>query len=358
MARNILKSNSSFVGAAFLSDKEAFHTSNKNLNLFNLVQGVSFSASLPHQQSKQIGNASLAVDDILYQPDVNLDISYLPNTNLNNERYNFFSLGSTNGLRPALSGVSNASTNFYVFNDPIQGEDALSDLSFSSNLNLNGYEVLAFGNAYLTNYSLSYAIGGMPLVSTSYICSNMEFQDATGNSMDSVAINLESGNNKNVGRCNFNFSNGSKTPQLVHPVDGGSEVTMQNLQVGGQVLSGLHYLQSVNLNISLPRISSYGLGSDYAYNRKLQLPAQGSFTANSLVSGFEEGEISGVLPNESSYAFDVVLQSTGSDKVIYRVEGAKLESYSYGMPVNGEMTFDSTFSFPVNEKGGLFISGT
>ena len=65
MARNILKSNSSFVGAAFLSNKEAFHTSNKNLNLFNLVQGVSFSASLPHQQSKQIGNASLAVDDIL-----------------------------------------------------------------------------------------------------------------------------------------------------------------------------------------------------------------------------------------------------------------------------------------------------
>ena len=186
----------------------------------------------------------------------------------------------------------------------------------------------------------------------------MEFQDATGNSMASVAINLESGNNNNVGRCSFNFSNGSKSPPLVHPVDGGSEVTMQNLQVGGQVLSGIHYLQSVNLNISLPRISSYGLGSDYAYNRKLQLPAQGSFTASSLVSGFEEGEISGVLPNESSYAFDVVLQSTGSDKVIYRVEGAKLESYSYGMPVNDQMTFDSTFSFSVNEDGGLLISGS
>jgi|TARA_R110002012_G_scaffold134553_1_gene287978 hypothetical protein len=357
MARNILKSNNSFVGAAFLADKEAFHTTNKNLNLFNLVQDVSFSTSFPHEQLKQIGNTSLAVNDTFYQPDVSLDISYLPNIDLNNEKFNFFSLGGTNDLRPALSGVSNASTNFYVFNDPIQGEDALTDLSFSTNLNLTSYEVLAFGNAFLTNYSLSYAIGGMPLVSTSYICSNMKFETAAGTSIESVAINLESGNNNEVGNCNFNFTNGSKTPDLVHPVGGGSKVTMQNLQVGGQVLSGIHFLQSVNLNVSLPRISSYGLGSDYAYNRKLQLPAQGSFTAKSLVSGFQEGEITGLLANESSYSFEVILQDAGSNKVLYRIEEAKLESFSYGMPVNDQMTFDSTFSFPVDEGGGLLISG-
>lgn len=357
MARSILKSNNSFVGAAFLSDKEAFHTSNENLNLFNLVQDVSFSTTFPHEQLKQIGKPSYAVNDTFYQPDIGLDISYLPNIDLNNERFNFFSLGGTNNLRPALSGVGNASTNFYVFNDPIQGEDALTDLTFSSNLNLAGYEVLAFGNAFLTNYSLSYAIGGMPLVSTSYICSNMKFETAAGTSIESVAINLESGNNNNVGNCNFNFTNGSKTPDLVHPVGGGSKVTMQNLQVGGQVLSGLHYLQSVNLNVSLPRISSYGLGSDYAYNRKLQLPAQGSFTASSLVSGFQDGEVSGLLPSESSYSFDIVLQDSGSNKVLYRVEEAKLDSFSYGMSVNGQMSFDSSFTFEVTEGGGLLISG-
>ena len=49
--------------------------------------------------------------------------------------------------------------------------------------------MLAFGNAFLTNYSLSYAIGGMPLVSTSYICSTMKFEQATGNSMEAVPVN-------------------------------------------------------------------------------------------------------------------------------------------------------------------------
>mgnify|MGYP003147356192 CR=1 FL=1 len=357
MSRNILKSNNSFVGAAFLSDKEAFHTSNKNLNLFNLVQSTSFSAVVPHEREKQLGSPTYIIDEPFVQPDVSLEISYLPNTDLNNERFNFFSLGSANALRPALSGTPNASTNFYVFNSSDEVEDALDDLTFSSNLDLSGYDVLAFGNAFLTNYSLSYAIGGMPLISTSYICSTMKFEQATGNSMEAVPINLQSGNSTNVGRCNFNFSNGSKNPPVVSPVATNSEVTMQNLQVGGQALGGVHYLQSVNLNLSLSRISSYGLGSDFAYNRKLQLPAQGSFSATSLVSGFNAGELTGLLSNESSYTFDVVLAS-GQDKVLYRVENAKLESYSYDMSVNGTMTFNSEFSFPVNESEGLLISGT
>jgi hypothetical protein len=355
MSRNILKSNNSFVGSSNLDDKQAFHTGDKNLNLFNLTQTASFSVDLAHERLKQLGSNDYAVNDPFTQPDVQLSISYIPNTDLNNERHNFFRTGTN--LTPALSGSTNASTNFYIFNDPDQGEDAFTDLTLSSDLNLSGYEILAFGNAFLTDYSVNYEIGGMPLVATSYICSNMKFENATGTSMESVAINLESGNNDSVGRCNFNFSRGSKTPTIIRPVGNNqSSVTMQNLQVGGQVLSGLHLLQSVNLNVSLPRISSYGLGSDYAYNRKFQSPAQGSFSSTSLVSGFSEGNITGVLSNESGYSFDLVFKS-GSQECLYRVENAKLESYSYSMEVNGQMSFDSSFSFPVTEDGGLLISG-
>tara|TARA_R110002020_G_scaffold41989_3_gene123369 strand:+ start:4266 stop:5678 length:1413 start_codon:yes stop_codon:yes gene_type:complete len=465
MSRNILKSNSSFIGAAFLSDKEAFHTDDKNLNLFNLTQTASFSVDLSHERLKQLGSNDYAVNDPFTQPDVQLSISYIPNVDLNNERFNFFSSGSLNGLRPALSGTTNASTNFYIFNDPNQGFDALNSINLGASSTVNytvtvqsvgggnryfidgvqqptleliegntyvfdwsaatshpvrfsetsdgthgggseytngvtkddgnhkitivvaagaptlyyycqyhagmggqantpssannfaNYEVLAFGNAFLTDYSVNYEIGGMPLVATSYICSNMKFETAAGTSMESVAINLESGNNDSVGNCNFNFTNGSKTPTIIRPVGNNqSSVTMQNLQVGGQVLSGLHLLQSVNLNVSLPRISSYGLGSDYAYNRKFQSPAQGSFTSTSLVSGFSEGNITGVLSNESGYSFDLVFKS-GSQECLYRVENAKLESYSYSMEVNEQMSFNSSFSFPVTEDGGLLISG-
>ena len=576
MSKSILKSNNSFVGAAFLSDKEAFHTSNKNLNLFNLVQSTSFSIDVPHERQKQLGSATYIIDEPFFQPDVSLEISYLPNTDLNNEKFNFFSSGNANGLRPALSGVSNASTNFYLFNNTTGKNDALDSITFAPSArtttnytvtvqsvgggnryfidgvrqptleltegntyvfdwsdssaqshpvrfsttsdgthgggseytvgvtkddsnykttivvalgaptlyyycqyhagmggqantisdainytvtvqnvggnkyfidgvqqptleliegntyvfdwsdssaqghpfrfsttsngthaggseytvgvtkddsnyktyiavatdaptlyyycqlhsamggqantpspanNLDNYEILAFGNAFLTNYSLNYAIGGMPLVSTSYICSTMKFEEGTGNSMEAVPVNLQNGTSTNVGRCDFTFVNGSKNPPIVSPVATNSEVTMQNLQIGGQNLSGIHYLQSVNLNLNLSRISSYGLGSDFAYNRKLQLPAQGSFSATSLVSGFNAGELTGLLSNESSYSFDVVLAS-GQDKVLYRIENAKLESYSYEMSVNEIMTFNSQFSFPVNESEGLLISGT
>jgi hypothetical protein len=357
MSRNILKSNNSFVGTALLSDKQAFHTGNVNLNLFNLTQTASFSVNVPHEKIKQLGAKDYVINDLFRQPDVQLNISYIPNTDLNNERNNFFSSGTLNGLRPALKDSTNSSTNFYIFNDPNQGEDAFADFSFSSDLNLNGYEVISFGNAFLTDYSVNYEVGGMPLVATSYICSNMSFENATGVSMESVAINLKSGNNTNVGRCNFNFKNGSTDPNVIRPVGNNqSSVTMENLQVGGQVLAGTHLLQSVNLNVSLPRISSYGLGSDYAYNRKFQSPAQGSFSASSLVSGLSEGELNNILNGESEYSFDLVFKNN-TQECLYRVKNARLDSYSYSMSVNGEMSFDSSFSFPVTEDDGLFISG-
>ena len=130
MSRNILKSNNTFIGSAFLSDKNAFHTANKNLNLFNLVQSFDFSASIPNEKLTQLGSPTYVVDESFTQPDITLDITYIPNTDLNNERFNFFSLGSSNELRPALSGTSDASTNFYIFNDPNQGEDGFADFKF------------------------------------------------------------------------------------------------------------------------------------------------------------------------------------------------------------------------------------
>ena len=89
-----------------------------------------------------MGSNGYAVNDPFTQPDVQLSISYIPNADLNNEKHNFFRPGAN--LAPALSESTNASTNFYIFNDPNQGEDAFTDLTLSTTLNLSGYEVLVW----------------------------------------------------------------------------------------------------------------------------------------------------------------------------------------------------------------------
>ena len=255
------------------------------------------------------------------------------------------------------------STNIYVMTSEDQQDNFLNDISFSTLLNLNGRQALAFGNCHPVSYSLRYGVGTLPVVTTSHICSNMVFDKLTGTSMEMPAINLTGGNNDNVGRTLFNFGIDlssaalEKAPAIINPTNANSSVTLENLQIGGQKLKDVHFIQSVDMNVTLPRVSSYGLGNDYAFNRKPQFPANGSFNVSSLVSGLESGSITGVLDNSSSYSFDLVLAS-GSEKMIYEISGAKLENVSYSMPLNDTMKFDASFSFQITQNGGLRLSGT
>ena len=375
MARNVLKTNNTIVLVPILSSASAFQTTPTEANVYSVVQGSSFEVALPHDQLKQVGTQGLVGNELIAQPDINLQISYLPEPSFFNDKKTFFSVypaGSTAGYHnpSVLSGKLEQATNFYFLSNPNEGDDAQNTFTASgscASIDLNGWECVAFGNCHLTNYSLNYSVGALPEVSTSMICSNMKFEQITGKDLQSVAINLDSGNNKEVGNQKFYYQEAVFSPMILNPTSTGSVVTMENLQVGGQPLGGVHCIQSVSLDVSLNRMSSYGLGNDYAYNREIQLPANGSVAVSSLVSGFEYGPnsltgfISGILNNEESYDFEFLFKKTssaGADGVArYTVEDAKLAAYSYSTAVNDVMVFDASFTFEITEEKGLRMSG-
>ena len=349
--------------SVFIQNGQSFSESNLDVVLYKLVQNFSYSVSLPRQQLKQLGTQDLSLKEITQQPDVQLNFTYIPETSFNNESFgNFKSSQLGLGYVNMFSGVSERATNFYVVNTPENGNiDAFDSIKFNGDISdLTGFNCMAFGNCFPISYSLSYGIGTLPSVSTSYICSNMVFEHLTGTSMEMPSINLTGGNNDNVGRCLFEIdpqTTRDRNPPIINPTDPQSSVTLQNLQVGGQRLSGIHFIQAVDMQVSLSRVSSYGLGNDFAYNRKAQFPAQGTFSVSSLVSGFDEGFVTGVLNNDRKYDFELVLAS-GDKKMIYEIQEAKLDSYNYGMPINDKMTFDASFSFTVTEEKGLRFSGS
>jgi hypothetical protein len=373
MARNVLKTNNTIVLVPILSSASAFETAATQSNVYSVVQASSFEVALPHDQLKQVGTQGLVGNELIAQPDINLAISYLPEPSFFNEKKTFFSVypGGASAGHPnpsVLSGKLEQATNFYFLSNPNESEDAQTTFTTSgscASIDLNGWECVAFGNCYLTNYSLGYSVGSLPEVSTSMICSNMKFEQITGKDLQSVAINLDSGNNKEVGNQKFYYEEAVFNPSVFNPTNTGSAVTMENLQVGGQPLGGVHCIQSIDLNVSMDRLSSYGLGNDYAYNRKLQLPANGTVAVSSLVSGFEYGPnsltgfISGILNNEESYDFDFLFtqRGAGGGKARYTVEDAKLAAYSYSTAVNDVMLFDASFTFEITEEKGLKISG-
>ena len=337
-----------------------FSTTNLTIDLYTLVQGYNYSVQFPHQELKQVGSQNLVSDEIMHQPDVTLGFSYIPEPTMFNEAYGLFTPRSlpVNNFINMFSGSLELNTNFYLLVCPNQEDDALNQMSFDETLmDLTGWDAIAFGNCFPTTYSLTYGIGSLPVVSTNYICSNVVFENLTGTSMVMPAVNLTGGNNDNVGRCLFQIDGDYTNPPIVNPTDAESSITLQNLQVGGEPISGNQLVQSVDMSVNLSRVSNYGLGNDFSFGRKAQLPANGKFSVSSLVSGLESGILTGVLGSESGYDFQLVLAS-GSKKMIYQIEDAKLTSYNYSMPVNNRMTFDAEFSFEVTETKGLKISGT
>ena len=319
MAKNIIKSQNAIVAAS--NHTGSFSTFNINLNLINNTQNLAFSFALPHEKSKQIGSQQYAIDNTFTQPDVELTLSYLPESKLQNEINTNFLKIPDDYTKPiqALSGVLPYNRNFLFITNPTQGEDALSSITIDgSAIDLNGFEAASFGNCYLTSYGLSYSIDSLPIVTTTYIGSNAKFENLTGSDMQSPAINLISGNNSNIGQVEFSFASGIKDPAMVLvPNDTGSSISFENLQVGGQKISGSHLVQSLDMSIGLQRVSNYGFGSDFSYDRKAEMPANGSFSISSLVSGYENGNITGVLPNEETYSFDLVLATKNRNMVAF-----------------------------------------
>ena len=363
MAINAFRSNNSFIACEQLASTDAFYTGVTTGSIMSVVQNSSFSVGLEHIVSNQLGSRYYSVNSLNRQPDVGLSISYVPSYPFFNEGLvNLADLNSgptdTIVSRAAFSGLENASRNFYIFTRPEEGYNALSGFSAGDGLNFSGYECASVGNCFLTNYSLSYAVGVLPVVEAQFVGCNMQYEDITGTKVGSPAINLASGNVNQVGELTLSgIQEFASAPVITNPNKTGSAVTLQNLQVGGQPLGEGHLLQSVQLDIGVSRHAAYGLGSDYVYGRKMLLPAVGSLNVSSLVSGFESGFASGVLASESGYSLDLTLEASGKS-LTYKIEDAKLQSYDYSMDVNDLMLMNASFAFEVSPNpGGLQISG-
>jgi len=370
MSRIVLNSANT---AVLIGESPAFKTENETGVLFAGVQNASFSLPQTRQTQKQIGSCYYAVDDLVRHPDVNLQINYLFSPSLVNESamglnvYDSFLPQITtpsNTKSSFISGVEDKSYNFYFYNHPQQNFNAIKYLTSDSVDTPNNGEMISFGNAYLASYGFSFADGELPTVSTSFKCSNMRAENYTGDIL-SPAINLQSGNNNSVGDLDVSETITTKIDffgqgdlDLTDPIlsqPGDLILELQDLQVGGQVISGEnHIIKSLSVEVPINRVDLHGLGSDYVRDRKMQYPSRGSLSIASLVSKYETGFISGLLKNESTYDFTIKAKSCDNTANCEMKFGKlKLETFDYGINVNEDMQYSASFSFSMDNKSHL-----
>ena len=356
MARTILKSNNALVIAG---QRPAFDTVDRvgatmSGAYMSLVQNTSIGFSSGRQKARTLGSDDFLINDINRMPDVDLQIDYIHTPTMLNETL----LGLKDAV-PSDSGIglfagyTNEDQNFYVLMHPDQGEDHIQgDDSYA---NVTG-DVICLGNSFLTNYSVNFAVGSIPFVSTSYKCSNIKVISGAVDEITNPAINLEEGDQIGAGIVTLADSSieglhnttpiNRFDPPLCAPSD--VHVTLENLEIGGIPIDDTPSVQNLSMDIPVDRVDLHGLGSNYPYGRPVHYPITSSLSMSLLASEFINGQLTSLMSAEATYDFDVLVND--QDEVFqntYHFENLRLESQRSSMQVNGFMKYDLVFSFEI-----------
>lgn len=366
MNRQILKSNSAFVA---IGNDPAWTTGADNAAIFSLVQGCDFSISTQRQKLKQIGSQSLAVNDIVRAPEVAVNFNYFLTPYLNNELLAGFK-GESVDYQVATQSMRARSQNFYVIMNPSEIKDAIDPFKATGTA-MSGLQALTFGNCYLTRYSAQFGINTVPVATMNFVGDNMRFENITGSRISIPAINSASGNSNGSGYLDLASLYNSLTGGYISgDIEGRQETnapvsisnkgtyTLQNLEIGGAPLdlASKPILQTFDLGLDFARTPLYGLGSNYPYGRKLELPVNGTASFNCLVSGVSSGSIQSLLTKDTGYSFEVAFTDQRMLRTgFFKIDNAKLDSVNYSMSINGVLAMSASFSFQASETGGFYI---
>jgi hypothetical protein len=341
--------------------------------LFSLVQNCNFSIENDRQKLRQIGSQDYCINNLIKAPNVDLSFDYYLSPYLNNELLMGFK-GENTLEENAFADLKKIKNNFYLVIDNKDGRDGLDLVKKQGSLpsSFSGFDVLSFGDSYLKNYSLNFSNNAIPIVSVKYSCSNMKF-DNLNNNLDVSTPSINQNGSINTsgffdlpsyysglvsGYISGDLNNRTEFNPPVS-LSNNSIFTLEDLQVGGVALSSgsQPILQSFGLSINFDRVDLYGLGSNYIFNRKLQYPINANVTIESLVSGFNAGEINKLFTNESGYNF--IVSCSDQQKYTtskYKFENAKLENFNYSLTINNIMKFQASFNVEITDKKGFYIN--
>jgi hypothetical protein len=129
------------------------------------------------------------------------------------------------------------------------------------------------------------------------------------------------------------------------------------LQCGGATLISGALIQSFTIDLPFERTSLYGLGSNYVYGRKANSPARGSVSVTAIVQDFNSGNLALLNQSEEKYNFEIkIINPQNGEQASFLIQNAKINSVSYSLNTNGMMDFSASYSFEINDTGGLIMS--
>lgn len=330
------------------------------------VQSFGSSTEIVRQDVLQAGELARIGSIVVSPPNVTADLKYLLSDGANEKILGFYvqNVGST-GAGNFASGhlVSASGQNIYE----IIGSEG-NDLNYEASL--SGKVVRGYGNAFLSNYSVEAAVGGLPTVTVSFEASNAN-ADIYSSGVNTPAVDPAAGTPyaQNTGVVLPVPSTGNGVIAL-RPGDvtiswGNLLSTASDKASPFSSLSGTNGLRVQNCTLSIPlsREPIEQLGSRFPFARPVKFPVTVTLSASALANETISRNLASMLDDASENDITLTInQPGGVAGVQYILRGAKFDSEKSSLDLSANKTVDLSFSAqlggPSTLTRGVYFSGS
>jgi hypothetical protein len=247
-----------------------------------------------------------------------------------------------------------------------EGQDANAPAAWSDRTQ---HDVIGFGNAFITDYSVELADGEIPRADVSFEANNLVFYTGISSGLYNPSINTSQGGQIDSGKVALPIaSTGNSEVDVLRP--GQIELDFQSatrLGIGGANLATIHP-QSVSISIPLAREPLSELGSDLPYSRPLTFPIDATLSVSLRASEFQDGQIAGLITGCGGQEKRKILVKLNDRcnpnkvRLAYQFEEAVLDSQSSSQDLDGNETIDLQFSTQIagatTTTAGVFMTGS
>ncbi len=331
----------------------------------NRIQSFNFNSQIPRTDVNQLGQVNSIDRPFLRTPNVPFTFTYYV-ANLWNEAQLGFNIGQGVSALSGFFSKASDDKNYFLQVAP-EGQDANGRVDAPGQVAAVNGNVIGIGNAYITSYSVSASVGGLPVCSVGGEGLNWVFDvGVSGNNIP--AVHPVSGYeiyswNYEIPTANQNIGTGDLALSVLRPGDillafklAGTD---NNYGQGGISIDDAK-LQNFSLSVGMSRTPIEQLGSKYAVSREINTPAQVKLTCNAIAGDLTTGSLNDVLSQDSAYDVTVSLCKTtnsghGTCIVQHQIKNTKLDSISWNGAVGGNA--DVAFDF-VGQIGGTSTSTT
>jgi len=306
------------------------------------VQSMSYGFSHKAIDVKGVGSDKLFTRNgqspVIQAPDVNCNIEYLFCEGQNESRAGLYIGERSSILKNFISSSTTDDINIIVV---ASDKDSNRDVNFLKNeQDFNDYNIIGFGNSFLTNYTYKASVGSLPSCSMSYSSSNLRFDiydQLNRPKFPSVKLGVNnlpsveelalvpgsfSGSGSAVGEQHIFDDHYIPEISAIRPGDVKIIMTKISGSRGGARLDYIYAaIQNIEINLPIPRQDIYGMGSNYIFNRKLKLPIVGQLSVDMVLRGYSQTQVNSFLTESDVFELKI------DQPVSPRMEGEQGDIY-------------------------------